>query len=404
MNPVRRAWRVLRKRGIRVVVKKALTRAFQTEGLSESLVRADDVLAVDWREPHRWIAQPRNVGDGPWTVAWIMSPPGANSGGHQNIFRFIAFLERAGHRVRIYLDSTIETSTLAEVRERVARSSSYPNLAATIEDLPREGAPGDVDAIVATGWETAYLSYRDPSDARRFYFVQDLEPLFYPASTDSVLASNTYRFGFIGLTAGGWLSTRLRDEFGMRATPFDFGAESTNYSVTETGRRNGVFFYARPETPRRGFELGALALELVMRDRPATDIILAGQDLRGTAIPFRHENPGNVQVGDLNAIYNRCATGLVLSLTNMSLLPLELLAAGVIPVVNDAPNNRLVSDNPYIAYAEPTPRALADALLAALDRDDQQAYALEAAASLRGETWERSGAQFLAAFEEGMHG
>ena len=132
--------------------------------------------------------------------------------------------------------------------------------------------------------------------------------------------------------------------------------------------------------------------------------MLAGQKLPTTAVPFPHENPGNVQVGELNVLYNRCAVGLVLSLTNMSLLPLELLAAGVIPVVNDAPNNRMVSDNPFIAYAPPTPRALADAIVAILDRDDQPEYARKASASLARATWEESGAQFLAAFEEGMRG
>lgn len=404
MNPARRAWRVLRKRGIRVVVKKAVNRAFQLDGIRDSLVRAEDVLAVDWRTPHPWIASPRDVGAGPWTFACIMSPPGGNSGGHQNIFRFLSFLEGAGHTVRIYLDSTISTETVEEVRALVRQSSSYADLVADVAAFPREGLPADTDAVIATGWETAYLSYRDPSDARRFYFVQDLEPLFYPASTDAVLAANTYRFGFRGLTAGAWLASTLSRDYGMQATPFEFGADDRHYSITATGRRDAVFFYARPETPRRGFELGMLALQLVAHDRPQTTVILAGQDLRSMAIPFRHENPGNVQVSDLNALYNRCAAGLVLSLTNMSLLPLELLAAGVIPVVNDGPNNRLVSDNPYIAYADPTPRALADRILEALDRPDQIDYARAAAESVRATTWEHAGEQFLAAVEAGMHG
>jgi len=32
---------------------------------------------------------------------WIMSPPGKGSGGHLNVFRFIKFLEDAGHDCRI---------------------------------------------------------------------------------------------------------------------------------------------------------------------------------------------------------------------------------------------------------------------------------------------------------------
>jgi len=88
----------------------------------------------------------------------------------------------------------------------------------------------------------------------------------------------------------------------------------------------------------------------------------------------------------------------------MSLLPLELLAAGVIPVVNDGANNREVSDNPYIAYTEPSPRALAQRLIEVLDRGDQPEHAAVAAASVAGLSWEGSGARFLAAFEAGVRG
>ncbi|MFM8905159.1 MAG: hypothetical protein ACKOIB_07950, partial [Verrucomicrobiota bacterium] len=53
---------------------------------------------------------------------------------------------------------------------------------------------------------------------------------------------------------------------------------------------------------------------------------------------------------ELPAFYNEMAAGLVLSMTKCSLLPLELLACGCVPVVNDAPNNRLVVDNPSIVW------------------------------------------------------
>jgi len=393
-----------RKQGARVLLHKVLKRVLPAEPLPQTLVRFEDALSVDWRTPHPSVLHPRELPSGALTIAWVMSPPGTNSGGHQNIFRFIHFLEAAGHTVRIYLYSAITPDTPGEVKRRVAGSSSYPSLQASIENYPKDGVPDDVDVIFATGWETAYCSYRDPSDARRFYFVQDFEPLFYPTSSESLLAENTYRFGFTGITAGGWLADKLHKDYGMSTRPFDFGAEQGNYRMVNASRRKAVFFYARPETPRRGFELGIMALTLLARARPEIDIILAGQDLRKTVVPFRHESPGNLQVGQLNDIYNRCAAGLVLSLSNMSLLPLELLASGVIPVVNDGDNNRLVSDNSFIEYTEPIPQALCDRLIAILDREDQPAHAERAAASVSASTWEKAGEQFLAAFEEGLHG
>jgi O-antigen biosynthesis protein len=383
-------------------MQKAAFRLFVPTTMS--LVDYEDALAVDWRAPHPSVSNPRRIGPGRQVVAWIMSPAGTNSGGHQNIFRFIKFMEDSGHEVRIYLYSAITPDSPAEVAERVRTSTSYTKLAASIENFPANGIPADVDAVFATGWETAYRSYRDTSTARRFYFVQDFEPLFYPTSSESVLAENTYRFGFTGITAGEWLAHKLRTEYGMATSSFEFGADSSHYSITNTSRRDGVFFYARPETARRGFELGSMALDLVSRDRPGTPIILAGQKLRNIKVPYPHESLGNVQVGQLNELYNRCAAGVVLSLTNMSLLPLELLSAGVIPVVNDGDNNRLVSSNPFIEYTEPNPRALADRIISILDREEQAAHARLAAASVAVNSWAHSGEQFMAAFDRSMNG
>lgn len=404
MSTLRNAWAVLRKEGPYAVLSRSVRRLLPYTPTRPSLVAYEDAIAVDWRTPHPSTLSPVEVGEGSLTVAWVMSPPGRNSGGHQNIFRFIKFLEDAGHRVRVYLYSTFDPHTPDEVRTLLASSTSYPDVRATIERYPEGGIPDDVDALFATSWETAYRSYRDASRARRLYFVQDFEPSFYATSAEAVLAENTYRFGFSGITAGGWLADKLSTEYGMPAISFDFGADPQHYSLLERGARDGVFFYARPETPRRGFELGAMALDLFARDRPEFDIVLAGQNLSRLDLPFRHRVIGNMQVGDLNALYNRCAAGLVMSLTNMSLLPLELLAAGVIPVVNDGPNNRMVSDNPFIAYAAPNPRALADALIEVVDRPDAPAYAERAAASVGDAGWAESGRQFLDAFERSVRG
>lgn len=393
MSALRNAVNVLRGEGPYAVLARSVRRLLPYTPTRPSLVSYEDALAADWSVPHPAVADPRPVTAERPVIAWVMSPPGANSGGHQNIFRFIRFLERSGYEARIYLYATFDDQPPEEVRRRVSSSTSYAEVAASIERYPENGLPEDVDAIMATSWETAYRSLRDESAARRWYFVQDFEPLFYPTSTESQLAENTYRFGFTGFTAGRWLADRLHREFGMHTHPFDFGADPGHYSVQAAGGRDAVFFYARPGTPRRGFELGAMALDLFARERPDHRIILAGQNLSRLDLPFPHTTVGNLPVGQLNAVYNQCAAGLVMSLTNMSLLPLELLAAGVVPVVNDAPNNRMVSDNPFIAFAPPTPRALATALVEAVDRADQD-LAVRAAQSVADLSWERSGAQF----------
>jgi hypothetical protein len=370
------------------------------------LVSPADAARVDWTTPGENLTQPITVTEPRLELAWIMSPPGRGSGGHQNLFRFIAFAEQAGHRCTIYLYSSAATPpSLDEARAVVAESSAYPSVDAEFVVYDREAgvAPG-THAILATGWETAYPSFLDPSHARRFYFVQDFEPSFYPLGTEYVLAENTYRFGFHGITAGGWLAETLARDYGMVTDKFDFAADTAHYSVTNPEARSEVFFYARPVTARRAFELGMLVLEEFARLKPDVTINLAGWDLTGWRVPFRHVNHGSLNLEQLNDLYNRCAAGLVLSLSNMSLLPLELIASGVAPVVNDGPNNRLVSDNPFIEYVPTSPGAMARRMVEVLDRPDAAERVRAMPASLGTPDWNASGQQFLAALERGVRG
>lgn len=404
MRRVRAALRILRTQGPRAFTKKVLDRLSGTIGTRPMLVKYDDALAVDWSHPHPAIANPRVLAAGPLVVAWVMSPPGASSGGHQNIYRFISYLEAAGHQARIYLYSANDPTTPEQVKAMTAASAAFAPLAASVEYYPAGGVPHDVDVMFATGWETAYPVFRDPSPARRLYFVQDFEPYFYPVGTEAVLAENTYRFGFTAITAGGWLANKLHSEFGMTTAHYDFAADRSTYTFANTDRRREVFFYARPGTERRGFELGLMALDLFAKARPDYVINVAGWDVSSYSIGFAYRNLGSMQLNELNEVYNRCAVGLVLSMTNMSLLPLELIAAGVIPVVNDGPNNVMVSDNPFIEYTPASPQALADRMISVVDAAELPARARAASSSLGDGGWDVSGAQFIAAFEGTVRG
>ena len=177
---------------------------------------------------------------------------------------------------------------------------------------------------------------------------------------------------------------------------FDFGSDSTQYINERNASRAGVVFYARPGTPRRGFGLGVMALELFHERHPEYEIHMIGRGLLDYQLSFPFVNHGVLGHRDLNHLYNRCAAGLVVSVTNMSLLPLELLVAGCIPVVNDAPSTRMVGGSRYIEYADPSPQALAAALSRVVERPDLPSYAFEASESVRRVSWDETIARLLA--------
>ena len=150
----------------------------------------------------------------------------------------------------------------------------------------------------------------------------------------------------------------------MAADPFEFGCDLDVYRLSEAAppaERHGVCFFARRSTPRRAFDLGSLALEVFARRHPDVDIHLFGDPVG--RLPFPAIDHGVVTPAELADLYSRCVAGLVLSATNVSLVPHEMLAAGCIPVVNDADHNRVVLDNDHVAYAPATPHDLADALV-----------------------------------------
>lgn len=369
------------------------------------LVRDSDALGVDWSlSPHPSLSAPRVEGTRPLHLAWITSPPGSESGGHQNIWRFVEQAERAGHTCSIHLyDASGVAPTPHDIEAMLSKSSAFAKVSAPVSMWDSlAGVGSGVDAILATGWETAYASYLDPSLARRLYFVQDFEPLFYPVGSQSILAENTYRFGFHGVTAGKWLAHEVSTKFGMTADSFDFAADTSRYTATNEDDRKGVFFYARPVTSRRAFELGTLALEAFHKARPEATIHLAGWPISPSSVRFPHTSHGSLPLDRLNALYNECAAGLVLSLTNLSLLPLELLAAGVTPVINDAPNNRMVSDNSRFAWTPTSPAAIARTLVDAYDANDRGQRVRANVAGVPRHTWNDSGVQFVGAVERAV--
>ena len=147
----------------------------------------------------------------------------------------------------------------------------------------------------------------------------------------------------------------------------------------------------RPSTPRRAYELGDRSRSSCSPTRhPEVDIHLYGEPVGPAAVP-RRPTTGLLTPEQLNELYNRCVAGLVLSATNVSLVPHEMLAAGCIPVVNDAEHNRIVLDNDHVVYAPATPFDLADALSALVERPpaERAAAAAAAARSVRGRSWAR---------------
>jgi hypothetical protein len=375
---------------LELLLLKINKRKCQSQKEIYTIVKYEDAIRVNLNgKPPKWSGSARDK----LRFNWIMPPPGKGSGGHMNIYRFIDALENVGHGCRIYLYAQGGPGNISKVK--LAMGDSYPDVKAPMEWLEDGKIMEPAEGIIATSWETAYVSYLSKLEAKRFYFVQDFEPFFYPPGSLYVLAENTYRFSFFGITAGKWLAKKLNQEYSMKTDYYEFGVDKFRYHITNMGRRGEILFYARPYTERRGFELGIMALDIFHRIHPEIIINFAGYDISNYRIPFPYENLKIIELDNLNTLYNRCAAGLVLSFTNMSLLPLELLSSGVIPVVNEGENNRLVSDNEFIAYSKNDPSSLAQSLSKIVSKVNLPDYAKAASKSVEQYNWIHSMNKFI---------
>lgn len=359
-----RGSRARSKYGTTGVIKRSV-QAVRTTKTVDPLKYA---LAAKWNGEQA-VDRPRErSADEPITINWLV-PTIGEGGGLRTIFRFYEHLKSQGFRQRLY---EMPVGRTRRARPEEVRNDAKRLFSVELDEVSLDfERMEDADIIFATSWHTAYPVFAHAGAGRRFYFVQDFEPYFAAVGTESVLAENTYRFGFHAITAGPWLAQKLSDEYGMRCDPFHLAVDSMVYYPKQSERSDKIFYYARPATPRRGYELGMQALEVFHARHPEYQIVLAGGEIPHGNWKFRPSNRGHVSEVQLNDLYNQSRAALVISLTNCSLLPLEILAAGCPVVTNDGPNNSMLLPKDSVVYAVPAPEALADALEQAIDVADR---------------------------------
>ncbi len=296
-------------------------------------------------------------------IAWLIPDFEKGSGGHSNIFQFIRGLEELGHSITIYIMPLGSPINCAERKKYL--NEHFTELNGEVRVLPKDLNIVDSDISIATSWQTAYPLYQISNTKKKIYFVQDFEPWFYPKSSEYIFAQNTYKMGFKSITGGKWLSFVLSRDYMMKSDFFYYTYNSEIYKLNPGIKRQKqkIFFYARHVTPRRGFELGVLALRKVKGIIENAHIVFAGWDCSGMTMPFEYENRGIQTPDQLADLFNECTVGLVISLTNYSILPQEMIACGL-PVVDvNLENNRISYEQGEVILADPTPNSIANVLV-----------------------------------------
>lgn len=327
----------------------------------------------------------------PIILNWVIPELGIGSGGHINIFRFIEMLSRKGISNRIYIYNPVcehkESDLLYFIRKYYDVESDNISFGLDVNNMDF------CHGIVATSWQTAYFVNRFDNTLSKFYFVQDFEPYFYPSGSQFLFAENTYKFGLMGLTAGYWLKEKLFNEYNMKCTGYMFSYDKKLYKFKKKlDNKKRVFFYFRPSTDRRATEMGLMALSELKKRMSDLEIWFAGADTFDYHIPFSFKNLGILKIEQLCDIYSQCDMCLVLSTTNLSLLPLEIMASNSIVVSNRGANNEWFLNEYNSILVDNDPVNIADRMLYYFNNIDEMNKIRESGRKFAESTsWEESG-------------
>lgn len=420
-DAIRKAKQVYKNQGIKGVAKKGRsTLAYRTRGvrryatkkrketLEEKQMREEfsmlssvifDVSSKDIERSKAACAQKL---DGPIRSAtWFV--PYFNHfafGGIQTIFRFIEKLSKEGvhNNIVIYDNPAVDADA---VKQQIAEY--FPDLRnytltifsddkiESINKLPAS------DIAFCTLWVSAYVLLRFNKTKRKYYFIQDYEPLFYVAGSTFALAESTYRFGYRGVVNTPGLLAAINQRHGLEGISFIPAVNQEMYypDPNRDNKRVKIFFYARPQNPRNAFILGVLTIQkLIKKYGKSIEIITAGAEWDEAEYGLKGKITNRGLIGSIEevaALYRSCDIGFAYMLNkHPSYQMLEYAASGVATVMNQNEDHHwLYKDGENCLLAEPSPGAMFEKVSMLIDDPKLRARLVKGARKELGYTWDQ---------------
>lgn len=193
------------------------------------------------------------------------------------------------------------------------------------------------DIVVASSWDTVSFAKRLPG--YKMYFVQDYEPYFYSFGELFLMAKKTYEQGLHMVSLGPWNKKMIGREC-KPCSPVD--VIDFPYEAAEYPRRKRDFNAYRGKKEIRlavylkyyGKRLPCLIPAMLMQAKEtlAKKGICLAVSYFGEAESFSApggKNLGMLDKDGLRELYYRSDFGMVASMSNISLVPYEMLSAGL---------------------------------------------------------------------------
>ncbi len=176
------------------------------------------------------------------------------------------------------------------------------------------------------------------------YFVQDYEPYFYSYGEDYILAKETYNFGYHIVSLGKWNLKKIKEENSGKNSILNFiefpyekkeyPNIERNYSSYEEKKEIKLCVYVKSDSKRIPYVIEHILKKLKFELKEKKNINL-------NITYFGNENYlklsegrslGKITKEQLLKLYRESDFGMCASLTNISLVPYEMMSTGL-PVI-----------------------------------------------------------------------
>ena len=269
------------------------------------------------------------------SVVMILPDIYPNLGGITSALRILASFQKHGCQVTVALNSNMNIETAKKhARECIP---TFRGIVKKIDDCIADS----YDICIATNWESAYAANK--LSGYKVYFVQDYEPTFHPTDDFSLLAKNSYRLGYHIISLGKWNIEQIKKNIPDTVSKLDFVDfpydrneyyyQTRDYLAYKNKKEINIACYIK-YTGRRIPYISEYILtktkEMLEKRGYKVNIYYFGINKH---IFFENGiNLGKLTRQDLADLYIKMDFGMVASMSNISLVPYEMLASGL-PVI-----------------------------------------------------------------------
>lgn len=326
------------------------------------------------------------------------------AGGQTSILRVGTELAKLGLEVGygVYKNQSKEEMKLCAS----SNLNGYRGALYTKQDIVRmvKNPQEQPDVVIASSWDTVH--YVKKFCSYRMYFVQDFEPYFYPFGDKFLMAKKTYEQGLHMVSLGSWNKKEIEKhcepvsvidcvEFPCELTEYPHVVRDYAAYAEKKKLVMAVYlkYYGKRLPSIIQYMLGKVKDALEQRDGITLDIRYFGE--AKSFIPKNGVNVGMLSKEELNRLYAEADFGMVASLSNISLIPYEMLATGL-PLIEfeDGTFKDFFPENCALL----TSLSWKDLYLQIKDCLDEpvrlQMYDANASAYLETLSWEKTGKQF----------